>query len=222
MAVTAMDALARTSRLINDQFFAGAAKDAEICDALPRLKVVVSANGANAETENGQQLITNLALLIARMGIRVELDFPDVPLLVGRPLLQHDDLVSALIEFGQDLVPGAGITTRQAGSSCLHFVIGDSPVPSTGKAVRISGDEWSLELTDAHEDTGHPWGGGLSFGAFAAAATGAAEALRAALTPLSELMRVPLRAQAHRLQVGIAITLDLRSTSLSFWRKRPR
>lgn len=211
MEITAADALARTSRLVNEQFFAAAAEPAEIAAALPQLSMVVSCNAANAETQNGQQLIINLALLVARMGIRVELDLPEVPLLGPRPPLRGEGLVSALIELAGDLVPGAEIAARGADYPCLEFVIGDTPCLRAGAAVRICGDEWGLELSDALTGVGRRWGNGLPFGAFAAAAAAAAEALRATLGPLAKLVGVPLQAQAHRLQVGVPIALDLRS-----------
>ncbi|HKB50736.1 MAG TPA: hypothetical protein VKC63_04845 [Solirubrobacterales bacterium] len=210
MEITAADALTRTSRLVNEQFFAGAAESTRIGAALPRLNVVVNCDAANAETENGQQVIINLALLVARMGIRVELDLPEVPLLRPRPPLCREGLVSALIELGRDLVPDAEIAARGAGYPCLEFVIGDTPYLSPGVAVRVCGDEWSLELSNANTDVGCRWGDGLPFGAFAAAGAGAAEALRAALGPLAKLVGAPLQVQPHRLEVGVSISCDLR------------
>ena len=221
MDITAADALARTSRMLNEQFFGGRVEPAKIGAALPRLRVAIGCDATNAESENGQQVLINLALLVARMGIRVELDLPDVPLLIHRPPLRREGLASALIELSSDLVPEAEIAARSGDPLCLELVIGDTPYTRTAAALRVCGDEWSLDLGDARASAGRRWGDGLPFGAFAAAAAGAAEVLRVALNPLAALVGAPLLAQAHRLQVGVPVACDLRDYFPEFSAREP-
>jgi hypothetical protein len=202
-------ALSRTSRLINAQFFAGRAEEAHISSALPNLVVSVKADARNSGSPSAQTAIVTLVSLLARMGLAVQCDCTDLPFATVQPPLRGTRLRSALIDIGADLIPGTQIAARIDGPAILEIAIGDTPCATPG-ALRLSGGDWDLELAPATAP-GHPWEGELPFGALAGAATAAAEALRAAQEHLAQLIGVELSAEAHRLEIGQRITLDLRA-----------
>lgn len=201
-------ALSRTSRLINAQFFAGRAEEARISNALPKLVVAVKADARNSGSPSAQTAIVTLVSLLARMGLSVQCDCADLPFATVQPPLRGTRIRSSLIDIGADLIPGAQIVTRLDGPVVLTFAIGDTPCATPG-ALRLCGGDWDLELAAATVP-GHPWEGELPFGALAGAATAVAEALRAALAHLAQLIGVELSAEAHRLKIGQTITIDLR------------
>jgi hypothetical protein len=203
------EALSRTSRLINEQFFGGRAEEEHISAALPQLAVAIRADARNAQSMAAQTAIVTLATLVARMGMAVELSCPDVPLGLPQPPLRGATLCSALAELGADLVPGSVIGPTLGRPAVITFAIGDTPCAAPG-ALRLSGGDWDLEVGSALLP-GRPWEANLPFGALACAATAAAEALRAALPHLARLAGAELLADAHRLDVGQTINLDLRS-----------
>jgi hypothetical protein len=203
------EALSRTSRLINLQFFAGLADESALSHALTTLTVRIACDEANASTPNGQHLIVTLALLLARTGISVELALPDTKLLSPQPPLSGDRLGTALMESDAELVPGVRVG-RNLGPPFVSFVIGDTPHTGPRDALRLSGDEWGLQIGPASAAKGTRWTGRVPFGALACAATAAAEALRAALPLLSDAVGAELVAEAHRLTIGQPVALDLR------------
>jgi hypothetical protein len=202
------EALSRTSRLINDQFFAGRADEERISAALPQVTIAIVSDARNAQTAGAQTVIVTLASLAARMGMSVELDCPDVPLSVPQPPLRHGQLQTALCDLGLDLVPGSAIGNSVVRAPVVTFAIGDSLCAAPG-AVRLSGGDWDFEVAPTLR-AGGSWDVGLPFGALACAATAAAEALRAALPHLALRAGATLVADAHRLEVGRTIKLDLR------------
>jgi hypothetical protein len=208
MSTRTHEALSRTSRLINEQFFGGRADEERISAALPQLTVAITADAANAQGAASQTAIVTLATLVARMGMAVEIDCPDVALRVPQPPLRGDRVRSALVELGADLVPGAVIGHALGRGPVITFAVGDTPCDTPG-ALRLTGGDWDLEV--GVRDAARPWEANLPFGALGCAATAAAEALRAALPGLAQLTGAELVADAHRLEVGRAIRLDLRS-----------
>jgi hypothetical protein len=202
------EALSRTSRLINEQFFGGCADEARISAALPQLAVGVTADARNAHSSAGQSLVTTLATLVSRTGMAVELDSPDARLSAPQPPLRGNRLRSGLVELGTDLVPGSAIGVGLGRERVLTFAIGDS-ICTEPHALRVSGGDWDMVVEHAAAP-GALWEADLPFGTLAGAATAAAEALRAALPRLAELVGVDLVADAHRLELGQSIRLDLR------------
>jgi hypothetical protein len=203
------EALSRTSRLINLQFFAGRADETALSHALTTLTARIACDKANTSTITGQHLIVTLALLLARTGISVELALPDTKLLSPQPPLTGDRLRTALTDSGAELVPGVRLGP-DLGPPFISFVIGDTPHAGPRDALRLSGDEWGLQIGPASVAQGRRWTGRVPFGALACAATAAAEVLRAALPLLSDAVGAELIAEAHRLTIDQPLALDLR------------
>jgi hypothetical protein len=203
------EALSRTSRLINLQFFGGLADERALSAALTTLTARIVCDGANATTTSGQHLVVTLALLLARSGISVELAVPDIELLAPQPPLTGDTLRTALMDCGGELVPGVGIG-RDLGPAFITFVVGDTVHRVSQEVLRLSGDEWGFEIAPAAVARGNRWTGRLPFSPLACAAAAAAEALRAALPLISDRAGGQLVADAHRLAIGQTIALDLR------------
>ncbi len=208
MDETTHEALSRTSRLINTQFFGGLADERALSDALPTLTARIECDEANAATASGQNLIVTLALLLARAGISIELAIPDTKLVTPQPPLAGDRLRTALMDSEAELVPGVRIGP-DLGPPFVSFVIGDTAHAGPPDALRLCGDDWSLQISLAAAGRGSRWTGRLPFGALACAATAAAEALRAALPLLSVAVSTELVADAHRLAIGQPLALDL-------------
>ena len=203
------DALSRTSRLVNQQFFAGNADEGAIGLALPKLAIAIVADERNASSASAQTLIVTLSALIARMGIGVQVECPDVALVAPQPPLRGARLRSALVELGSDLIPGVPLAPQLERPPLITFVIGDTACRRSG-ALRLTGGDWDLAIEPAAAAASQPWRATLPFGALACAPTAAAEGLRAALPALAELIGIELEAGAHRLDTGQAIRLDLR------------
>jgi hypothetical protein len=203
------EALSRTSRLVNMQFFGGLAHERALSAALTTLTARIVCDEANATTMSGQNLVVTLALLLARSGISVELAAPDTELLAPQPPLTGNTLRTALVDCGAELVPGVRIG-RDLGPVFVTFVIGDTAHAVSHEVLRLSGDEWGFEIAPPAVAQGNRWTGRLPFGPLACAAAAAAEALRAALPLVSERAGSQLVADAHRLTIGQTIALDLR------------
>lgn len=201
--------LSRTTRLLNEQFFGSVADERAIAKALTDLSVRIVADKANASTASGQACIVTLALLLARTGISVELDVPDVELSAQHPPLTGTRLRSALVDIGDDLIPGVTIGRRE-GRGLTTFLVGDTPVDAATPALRVSGDDWSFEIGVADALPGWRWAASLPFGALAGAAGAAGEAIRLAVPVLADKLGVALSAGAHRLSVDAPLKVDLR------------
>ncbi len=209
---TTFQATQRTARLLDEQFFAGAADRREIAAGLSEFSVLIAADKSNVESRNGQQLIIVTSLLLARMGVNVALDMPEAQLYGVHPPLRGDRLKQGLVELGGDLIPGVLIRdgnpqTRPIAELC----IGDSPSANASThALRVGASDWTMEIEDAHASHGATVSGTMPFGSCAGAASAAAEVLRVLLPALAERISVSLSADAHRLEVGGKIRLDLR------------
>ena len=201
------DALSRTALLLNREFFGGAADGRKIVDGLLGSGVQITADEGNASTPAGQHLIVTLASLCARMGMSLELDFPDVPLAAPQPPLRGPRLRTSLSELGDDLIPGLQIGPDRSEAD-IAFVIGDSPTRDP-RALRLLADDWRGELVSA------PRGGRrivaeLPIGALIAAALAAPEALRAALPRVASVAGLELVPGPHRITVATKLGLDLK------------
>lgn len=208
MQALTKEGLSRTSRLINQQFFGGGADEEQVSLALPKLGVAIVADERNATSPAAQTLIVTLTALVARMGIGVQVECPDVALSAPQPPLHGGRLRSGLVELGGDLIDDVPVAVDLGRPSLMTFAIGDTPCPVPG-ALRLSGGDWNLVVERVLGAPGEPWLATLPFGALACAATAAAEALRGALPGLAALIDVELMASGHRLDTGRSIRLDL-------------
>lgn len=167
-------ALSRTTRLINQEFFEGNANDKAISDGLASTTIRLIADEANMSSRAGQAGLITTVQLIARMGIQIELDAPDVDLLLDIPPLRRSTLQAALLELGDDLIPDTSIRTARQHAD-LTFCFGDTPTDETD-VVYVTAGKLSCHLT---RDQAHATriDSDMPIGAFVAGAAAAAIAL---------------------------------------------
>ncbi len=180
--MSTMQALDRMVRLVRDAVL-DVVTDDEIIGRFQRTRVRCIADEANVASAAGQSALVTLVSLIARMGVQVAIDVPDVEILGSQPPLRGTRLRSALIEFGDDLVPGTSVTFDREAMGDLTFAFGDTPAPPRAKGWRVSGAAWAGAITPL-PCLGQRWEGAWSVGAMTAAATAAPEVFKAAVTSL--------------------------------------
>jgi hypothetical protein len=198
------EALSRTTRLINQEIFDGRADEPAIARGLAASTIRLTADEANMACRGGQAALITTFQLIARMGIGVELAIPDAPLIAQIPPLCEPSLRAALVELGDDLIPG-NIVRTSPGQAELTFVFGDSTCPETDAVhVLVADMSCSLIQTDAPTRIACH----LPLGGLAAGAAAAAIALEAAL-PQIELAAGIQRTQQRRPSAGPPVKIDL-------------
>lgn len=200
------EALARTTLLLNREYFDSAALDAAIADGLLATTVRLRADEANLATRAGQAALITSFSLIARIGIGVELAIGDVEVIDMVAPLRRSMLKDALIDLGSDLVPGATVRTER-GEVDLTVVFGDT-LCEDQRAIRVSADELSCAIVDASENLGRitaDW----PLGAIAAAAAAAPIVLEVAL-PRIEAATALLRTAKPRPSPGPPVAIKLR------------
>ena len=194
----------RTARLINQVFFDGAAEERKITDGLHATRVRLVADPANATSRAAQASTITLFQLVARMGMVVELDLPDVALVDVVAPLRESTLLAALLEVGADLLPDA-IATDQLTEADVTFVFGSTPYARG--AVRIEADDFTCSLTDSERS--ETLNADCPLGGMAAAAAAAAIALEAALRKIEEASGCALSTRP-RPRPGPPVRVDLR------------
>ena len=105
--MTAGAALARTTRLINHEFFDGNAEEAVVAAGLTATTVRLIADSRNMAGRGGQAALVTAFQLIARMGIRIDLIAPETELVAIVPPLRQPTLRAALLDLSTDLIPNA-------------------------------------------------------------------------------------------------------------------
>ena len=202
--MTPAEALSRTTRLINQEIFDGRADEAAIARGLAASTIRMTADEANMGCRAGQAALTTAFQLIARMGIGVELVVPETPLIAQIPPLRTRSLPAALVELGDDLIPGS-MVRASPGQAELTFVFGDSTCPEVDAVhVLVADTSCTLTRTDAPTRIACD----LPLGGLAAGAAAAAIALEAVL-PQIELAAGIQRTQQRRPSPGPPVKIDL-------------
>jgi hypothetical protein len=177
------EALARTAQLLRmDVFESPSNDDAHIVDGLRATSARIVADRDNLCFVAGQTALVTLYTQLAMLGLQIDLDLPDLELLVPQPPLRELSLVDALRDYSDDLLPGGA--SRPADRAHITFALGDTPCP--GADIRISGTESRAVVGPDVESARLRWSGVMSFGAIAAGAAGAAEAARAAVPLIAD------------------------------------
>ncbi|HEX3511220.1 MAG TPA: hypothetical protein VHT27_08995 [Solirubrobacteraceae bacterium] len=170
------EALARTSLLLNQEWFAGEADERAIAGALLASTVRMVGDAESLSCRAGQTALITAFMLTARLGIGIELVAPNVRLIDHSAPLREGRLVDALLELGSDLIPGLRVRTT-VGQVDETFAFGSAP--GSQQAVRVAASDVGAELERGSKST--PCHGHLPFGGLAAGAAVAAVALEAAV-----------------------------------------
>lgn len=181
-------ALARTALLLRLDAFPGlgAESDRDIVDGLRSMSVRIVSDRANLASPNGQTALVTLVCQCAMLGVRIDLDIPDVPQLISQPPLPTDlPIRSALVEWSEAAFPGC---LAPATSPVVTLAVGDT---AAAGAVHVAGNG-NVAVLDTDRDGVARWAGNTPYGAIGAAAAGAAEVMRAAIPGLADLLNQPL------------------------------
>lgn len=177
-------ALARTALLLERDVFVGA-DHRRIVEGLRGTTTRILASRSNVDSMAGQTALVTLYAQLVMMGLQIDLDIPTVGLVCEQPPLRGDDLIDALVDYSDDLLPGG--SSRPAPVPDITFALGDTPAPSN--AVRVSGTAWQANVGLAAE--AYAWRGAVPIGAIAAGAAAAADGLRVALPRIAERLGRP-------------------------------
>ncbi len=196
-------ALARSARLINEQYFAGEAEEDAIVAGLMATTIRLVADEQNMSSIGGQAALVTAFQLIARTGLGVELIIPDVELIAEVPPLRRATLRAALLELGGDLIPQLTIRAFEL-SEDATFVFGDSAY-ETGFRVQVTDLGCRIVEPGARSSRIQA---SCPLGGLAAGAATAAMALEAALLHVETATRMR-RTTQPRPSVGPPVDIDL-------------
>jgi hypothetical protein len=199
---THYDALARTMLLLNQELFSGEADERLIADALLETTVRFEADEGSLSSRAGQTALVTAFNLTARLGIGIELVAPNIPVIDLVAPLRLPGLVDALLELGDDLVPGARVRITP-GEADETFAFGETGADAEAP-VRVSASDFTADLLRAPEAESH---GDLPLGGFAGGAALAAIALEVALPRMERATR--LTARRPRPSPGPPVRIDL-------------
>lgn len=171
-----------------DVFRTGSERDSRIVGGLRATTARIVADAANLSTPAGQTLLVTLYSQLAMTGLNLDVDVANVAFAIPQPPLRNDlRLSDALQDYGNDLLPGgsSGPTVR---SPDVTFALGDSSC--RGPAIRVGVRDGRALV--AHDLAGEAVriGGEGPFGAIAAAAVAAAEAVRTAVPVIAEHLAI--------------------------------
>ena len=210
--MTAREALSRTLLLARDTDVLGEndPTDAQLLRAFGPTTVLLVADAQNLAAPAGQHALVALFSLVARLGVTVYLDVPDVAVLGYQPPLRGDSLRDALLDLGRDLIPGRDARAGAPAEADFAFVLGDTPWRGAARtALRLVGDAWSGAVVPA-EEPGQRWRGDWPVGALVAAGIAAPEPYKHALRALGA--RLPNPVGVRYLQPVVRARLSLAPT----------
>jgi hypothetical protein len=98
-------ALTRTALLLESDAFGPNAEHEAIIDGLRATTVRIIADRRNVDSFAGQTALVTLYGQLAMMGLQIDLDVPETPLLAEQPPLRGNHLVSGLVDYADDLMP---------------------------------------------------------------------------------------------------------------------
>lgn len=188
--MSAVEALSRTIFLCRD-FVAPNLRDEDICGYLQGVRVRCVSDSRNLSSVSGQSTLVTLVSLLVRMGMQVQLEIPDVPLISPQPPLSGETLSEAILGLSEATIPGASVVMGPNMKADLAFFLGDSEGQRRGVPCwRLSGDTWTGEV-DLHGSSG-PWAFDWPVGGMVSAALAAGEAFKFAAR------KMPFRSDADR------------------------
>lgn len=156
----------------------------QIIEAFQGFRVLCRADSRNLVSHPGQTAVVTFVSLVARMGVQVFLDIPEMRLVQAQSPLRGNLLKDGLIDLGKDLIPGSLVHEGVSGKPDLTFVFGDTPDPRLANpSWRVVGDPWVGEIMPTQLDA-TSWKGTWPVGSMAAAAMAAAEVFKAVVRRL--------------------------------------
>jgi len=166
--------LDRTIRLVRESV-SEYITDEEIVRKFQTFKVSCQSDVANLSTQAGQTALITFVSLVARMGVQIQLEVPEVKIIGHQPPLQKHFLLEGLLDLGNDLIPGSSIGNMASSPPDMTFVFGNTPcTPSPTPAWRVSGRDWEGKVSQI-QVVGNQWTADWPIGAMTAAALGAVE-----------------------------------------------
>lgn len=181
-------ALNRTSVLLREEVFRSHPdRDHDIVTGLRNTTARIIMNSNTARTESGQTALVTLYGQLAMLGLQIDLDVPDVPLVGPQPPLIGTRLATALLDYSDDLMPRG--SSHVTGRPEIVFAFGEADAADA--TVRIS---WTTSELLVRPGTHHvpvPAANAPTLVAIAASAAAAAEGIRAAVPVIAQLLDVP-------------------------------
>lgn len=178
----AYEALKRTALLLRlDVFGSPPEDDPLIVDGLRDTTVRIIADRVNLATVSGQTALVTLYNQLAMLGVQIDLDIPAMELSTPQPPLRGSDIVAALRDYSDDLIPGGA--SRPAPTVDVVYAIGDAPAPAG--ALRLAGTGTTARVGDIRAADAGRWDGD-TIAAMAAAAAAAAQGVRAAVPRIAQ------------------------------------
>lgn len=176
--------LARTVLLCRD-YVAENVTDREICQRFQSLRILCVSDHRNLCSHAGQTALVTLVSLVSRMGAQVELDIPEIELLLPQPPLKRPSLPNALTAVSEAFVRGATISSFTYARPDIIFALGDSPLEDyRAPCWRLTGDEWSGRISFDGVGVPSAWKVEFPMGSMASAALAATEAFKHVLRGL--------------------------------------
>lgn len=150
-----------------------------IIEAFQGFRVHCKADSRNLASHSGQTALVTFVSLIARMGVQVFLDVPEISTVGKQPPLRGNFLKQGLVDLGDDLIPGSIVHEGMPDKPDLAFVLGDAPDAYLGiPSWRLVGGPWVGEIIPI-EVRGTRWKDSWPVGSMAAAALAAGEVFKA-------------------------------------------
>jgi hypothetical protein len=166
--------------------------------------VSLTADAEALSTRAGQTAFITAYMLVARLGMGVKVEAPNVRVIDLAAPLRRRHLNDALADLGTDLVPGALTVFADGEEFDEAFVLGATPAGPAAVRFVVSDFDADLERGLAPR----PCTGDLPFGGLAAGAAAAAIALEAAIPRIETATGI--RARSPRPAPGPPVRLRLR------------
>jgi molybdopterin/thiamine biosynthesis adenylyltransferase len=198
-------ALSRTTRLINQHYLGGAADEDAIAAGLAASTVRLIGDTENLSSRSGQAAFVTAFQLIARMGVGIELHAPEVELIAEVAPLRGRTLRTALLDLGQDLVPGT-VLREHPGEAQATFAFGDTRCAQMD-ATFVTATDLGCSLTRNEAERAR-LSDEFPLGGLAAGAAVAAIALDAALLQIERVAGTKRTGQRHP-SPGPPVRIDL-------------
>jgi hypothetical protein len=175
--MSALEQLNRTILLCRDYVSDGVSDDF-ICQSFQSPRVLCVADKLNLSSHSGQTCLTTLVGLLCRMGMRVTLAIPDIPMILQPPF--GASLPECLLGFSNKLVANAAVQPDNlVHNPDLIFVLGDSALgKQLAPSWRLSGGDWHGAVTMEGTTPARAWTTHWPIGAMVSAALAAGEAFK--------------------------------------------